>query len=893
MFDTSISAEERLKRSAKLEKKEVLKTLHTSNRGLNKMSVSMMRGIYGDNTVSLGKKDSLFRRIWEAFINPFTSILIILAIVSFIMDVILAEPAEKDYMTAIIIIVMVLISGILRFIQETRSGNAAARLHELVKTTTAIERQPDGIRELVLEEVVVGDIIHLASGDIIPADVRILEAKDLFIGQSSLTGESEPVEKTPTIVEENQYDTITDYHNLAFMGTTVISGTATCVVVTTGDDTMYGSMAKDIVDTKVETSFEKGVNSVSWVLIRYMLVMVPIVLFINGFTKGDWLEALLFGISVAVGLTPEMLPMIVTASLSKGAVSMSKKKTIIKHLDSIQNLGAMDVLCTDKTGTLTQDKVALEFFLDVKGNRDPRVLRYGFLNSYFQTGLKNLIDYAIIDRKQAEQVQEKELQNISTNYKKVDEIPFDFERRRMSVVVTDKNERSQLITKGAVEEMFSICSYVEYEGEVMPLTEEMRTETLQISDRLNNDGLRVLAIARKENPPSVDELSAKDESEMILVGYVAFLDPPKETTEAAIRALNNHGVTVKILTGDNDKVARSVCKQVNLSVDRLLLGADVDQLNDEDLSIVVEQTTVFAKLTPQQKSRVVTALRNNGHTVGYMGDGINDAAAMKAADVGVSVDNAVDIAKESADVILLDKDLMVLEEGIIEGRKTYANMMKYIKLTASSNFGNMFSVLVASAFLPFLPMAAIHLLLLNLIYDITCIAMPWDNVDEEYLRKPRKWDASSISTFMLWFGPISSIFDITTYLLLYFIIAPSMIEGLLFTEITDPTTKIYYIAIFQTGWFVLSMWTQTFIIHMIRTPKIPFIQSRASFPVFVFTITGIIGLTIIPFTTFGARIGLVPLQADYFIWLVLTMVVYVASVQLVKKMYIRRYDELL
>ena len=871
----------------------VLDDLNTSYSGLQEVAVEQMRLRYGSNKITRGKKDSLLKRLWDAFVNPFTAILFVLAVVSFVTDVAMAAPSEKDAMTVTIILAMVLISGLLRYVQETRSGNAAERLSEMVETTTAVEREPGGRGELPLDEVVVGDIIYLAAGDMVPADVRILKAKDLFVSQAALTGESEPVEKRPAVVREEQYDAITEYHNLAFMGSNVISGSAVCVAVATGDETLFGSTAKDIVGVSAQTSFEKGVNAVSGVLIRFMLVMVPVVLFVNGITKGDWMGAFLFAISIAVGLTPEMLPMIVTTCLAKGAVSMSQKKTIIKNLNSIQNLGSMDVLCTDKTGTLTQDKVVLEYYLDVHGNEDMRVLRHAFLNSYYQTGLKNLIDIAIVAHVEKDGAYANVFKGLATNYVKLDEIPFDFDRRRMSVVIADKNGKTQMITKGAVEEMLSICTYVDYRGKVETLTDAIKADILQVVDRLNDEGMRVIAVAQRTNPSPVDEFSVADEADMLLMGYLAFLDPPKETAAAAIKALNQYGVAVKVLTGDNDRVARSICRQVGLRVDSLLLGPDIENMTAEQLAGAVESTNVFAKLSPQQKTRVVTVLKDNGHSVGFMGDGINDAAAMRASDAGISVDTAVDIAKESADVILLEKDLMVLEQGIIEGRKTYANMIKYIKMTASSNFGNMFSVLVASAFLPFLPMASLHLILLNLIYDLSCTAIPWDNVDKEFLMAPRKWDASSIGSFMIWIGPTSSVFDITTYLLMYFIICPAMTGGLLFHQITDPAMQACYVALFQAGWFVESMWSQTLVIHMIRTPKIPFVQSRASLPVVALTFTGISVLTIIPFSSFGKMLGLAALPPVYFAWLALTIVLYMALATLLKKAYVKRYGELL
>ena len=884
-------AHDRLVFAAAASPDALLERVATAPDGLNAASAAASRELHGNNKVTHGKKLSLPKRIAAAFINPFTAILFALAGVSLCTDILWAAPGEANPTTVIIIMTMVIISGLLRFVQETRSGNAAENLLKMIKTTTCVLRQETGKTEIPLEDVVVGDIVHLAAGDMIPADMRIIHAKDLFISQSALTGESIAVEKISLAVENGGYGSLIEYPNLAFMGSNVISGSATGIVVAVGDATIFGEMAQHVSVKPVQTSFEKGVNEVSWVLIRFMLVMVPIVLFINGFTKGDWVDAALFALSVAVGLTPEMLPMIVTTCLAKGAVSMAREKTIIKHLNSIQNLGSIDILCTDKTGTLTQDKVALLYHLNIQGQEDFRVLRHAFLNSYYQTGLKNLMDFAIIEKTQHEQENVPELRGLSERYIKVDEIPFDFQRRRMSIVVA--NGKTQMITKGAVEEMLSVCSFAEYEGAVLPLTDTLREYILKKVDDLNEDGMRVIAIAQKTNPAPVGELSVADEADMVLMGYLAFLDPPKESTAKALKALSGLGVGVKILTGDNDKVTRCVCRQLGIPAKHILLGSDLDKMTDDALGKAADRVSVFAKLSPQQKTRVIHALRASGHSVGYMGDGINDAAAMQAADVGISVDTAVDIAKESADVILLEKDLLVLEKGIIEGRKTYANMTKYIKMTASSNFGNMFSVLAASAFLPFLPMLPIHLILLNLIYDLSCTAIPWDNVDKEYLVVPRKWDASSIGKFMLWIGPTSSVFDITTYLLMYFVICPAMCGGLLFHQIADPTVQAYYIALFQAGWFVESMWSQTLVIHMIRTPKIPFIQSRASAPVTLLTFTGIAALTLIPFTGFGAAIGFAALPQVYFAWLALTVFLYMALATLFKKLFVRRYGELL
>ena len=882
---------EKLKYAATVEWNKFYEEFQTSSEGMTNAQLEVSEEEYGKNIVTHGQKESLVKRICGAFINPFTAILFVLAAVSVFTDIIFADPGEQNPVTVIIITTMVMISGMLRFIQETRSGNAAARLSAMIRTTTCVKRMEEGTREILLEDVAVGDVVMLSAGDMIPADIRIISAKDLFISQSALTGESEPVEKCSALIGSK--DALTDYSNLAFMGSNVISGSAAGVVIAVGNNTMLGEMAKSLSEKPDQTSFEKGVNSVSWVLIRFMLIMVPVVFFINGYTKNDWMDAALFAISVAVGLTPEMLPMIVTTCLAKGAVSMSRQKVIIKNLNAIQNLGSIDILCTDKTGTLTRDKVVLEYHLDIEGNEDPRVLRHGFLNSYYQTGLKNLMDIAIIDRTNELQEQEVQLQGIQSNYEKVDEIPFDFERRRMSVVVADKNGKTQMITKGAVEEMLRVCAFAEYEGKVEPLTDQMRNKILTKVEELNESGMRVIAVAQKTNPSPEGAFSVADEADMVLIGYLAFLDPPKETAAAAIKALHGYGVNVKVLTGDNEKVTCCICKQVGLSTKYLLLGTQVDAMDDDQLAKEAEKTTVFAKLSPAQKARVVKILQKNGHVVGYMGDGINDAAAMKASDVGISVDTAVDIAKESADTILLEKDLMVLEKGILEGRKTYANMIKYIKMTASSNFGNMFSVLAASAFLPFLPMTAIHLILLNLIYDISCTAIPWDNVDIEFLAVPKKWDASSVSKFMLWIGPTSSIFDIATYLVMYFVICPLMSGGLLYHQISDPQMQDAFVAVFQAGWFIESMWSQTLVIHMIRTAKVPFIQSHAAAPVTILTLGGILTATIIPFTGLGSAIGLAALPAVYFAILAAVIVCYMGVATFMKKMYVRRYGELL
>lgn len=885
---------------------ETLGYLNTTLCGLEPGKVEENRSEYGSNKVTREKKKTLPQRLAGAFINPFTAILFCLALVSSFTDMIFPHfslfgcvPKDFDCLTVVIILTMVFLSGTLRFVQESRSGNAAEKLLAMITTTCTVTRKGQEMAEIPLDEVVVGDIVHLSAGDMLPADVRILDAKDLFVSQASLTGESEPIEKIPMVNETR--DAITDYTNIAFMGSNVISGSASAVVVTVGDHTLFGSMASEVAHEAVETSFSKGVNAVSWVLIRFMLVMVPLVFVANGITKGDWLSAFLFGISIAVGLTPEMLPMIVTTCLAKGAVSMSKKQTIVKNLNSIQNFGAIDILCTDKTGTLTQDKVVLEYHLNVNGEDDLRVLRHAYLNSYFQTGYKNLMDVAIIQKTEEEEADDPQLVDLSEHYVKVDEIPFDFARRRLTTVVQNRDGKTQMVTKGAVEEMLSICSFAECDGKVRPMTKELKSRILATVDDLNEKGFRVLAIAQKSNPSPAGAFGVTDECDMVLMGYLAFLDPPKESTADAIKALKAHGVTTKILTGDNDKVTRTICKQVGLKVRNMLLGSDLENMSDQELAKAAETTDVFAKLTPDQKARVVSVFRENGHTVGFMGDGINDASAMKSADIGISVDTAVDVAKESADIVLLEKDLMVLEEGIIEGRKTYANMIKYIKMTASSNFGNMFSVLAASALLPFLPMESLQLIFLNLIYDLSCTAIPWDNVEEEFISVPRKWDASSVGSFMMWIGPTSSVFDWMTYIFMYFVFCPLFVsKGVLYNDLASHFAgadlvrmQTAYVAMFQTGWFIESMWSQTLVIHMIRTPKLPFIQSHASAPLTLMTFTGIGVLTIIPFTTFGRMLGFVALPTAYFAYLIPCILLYMVLATSLKKAYVRHYGELL
>ena len=882
------TVKERLVAALQLPVKETLAFYKSSFRGLTEEQVEENRDLYGENIITKGQEDSILKKIYESIINPFTVILLVIALVSLVTNVWLAKPGEEDPTTSIIIVVLVLISGGIRFVQELRSDRAASNLSRLIVNTATVIRE-GAEQELPIDELVVGDIIKLSAGDMIPADVLLLDSRDFFVQQSGLTGESDAVEKVCLAKSDGQnLDSLLETESLAFMGTNVISGRATALVLVVGDETMMGAIEQTLNTYDEPTSFEREMNSISWLLIRLMLIMVPVVFFINGLTDGDWLEAGVFALSVGVGLTPEMLPMIITASLAKGSIIMAQEKVVIKKLNAIQDLGAIDILCTDKTGTLTQDEIVLEYPLDIHGDLDLAVLRRAFLNSYYQTGLKNLMDRAIINRTEKEAEKHEIVRNLDQTFKKIDELPFDFERRRMSVIVKDDEDVISMVTKGALEEMLVISSHVEYKKRITELTEEIRQEILSEVSQLNEQGLRVLGVSYKSDLEEDYDYEVKDESHMILTGYLAFLDPPKSSAAPAIETLAEYGVATKILTGDNDKVTQAVCEKVGLDVDNILLGVEVDALSDEELSQAVEHTTVFAKLSPDQKARIILQLKANGHKVGYMGDGINDAPSMKVADVGISVDTAVDIAKETADVVLLDKDLMVLEKGLVEGRKVYANMTKYIKMTVSSNFGNIFSLLFASIFLPFLPMAPVHLIVLNLVYDLSCIALPFDNVDSEFLKKPRIWSANSITRFMAWIGPISSVFDVLTYLLLYFIIVPMITGGNYQAGSGQAET---FITLFQTGWFVESIWTQTMVIYMLRSPKLPFVQSRPALSVIVTTMAAALFVTSLPYSLFASVLKTAPLNGTYFLFLLLIIALYMVSVTLVKHLYIKRYRE--
>jgi Mg2+-importing ATPase len=860
---------------------DALKKLDTARSGLTPEQVEERQERYGPNQVTHEKPPTWYLQLFHAFLTPFNGVLFAVSIVSFFSDVIFAAPEDRTFRTIIVLISMVLLSTLLRFWQEFRSNKAAEELKAMVSSTTAVLRTGmERPQEIPISTLVPGDIVYLSAGDMVPADVRLLTAKDLFVSQAMLTGESIPLEKYPVsppkrINAATAPGTVLERETACFMGTNVVSGTATAVVAATGDATFFGAVARDIVGARPLTSFDKGISKVSWMLVRFLMVMTPLVFLINGISKGDWLESLLFAVSVAVGLTPEMLPMIVTTNLAKGAVVMARRKAIVKRLNAIQNFGAMDILCTDKTGTLTQNKIILERHLNVHGKDDLQVLEFAWLNSFFQTGLKNLLDVAVLDYAVQYDIVYK-LQH----YKKIDEIPFDFMRRRMSVVVRDGDGRNLMVCKGAIEEMLPLCVSADNNGGeaggVLPFTTEMRKEVRRVTRKLNQEGLRALAVGYKWLPPEDRTYTVDDEKEFVLAGYVAFLDPPKETARQAIAALREHGVAVKIITGDNEVVTRKICKEVGLPIEHALLGKDVEKLSDSQLEEAAELTTIFAKMSPVQKSRVIRALKSKGHTVGFLGDGINDAAALKDADVGISVDTAVDIAKESADIILLEKSLLVLEEAVIEGRKTFANIIKYIKMTASSNFGNVFSVLVASIFLPFLPMLPIQLLVQNLLYDISQVSIPWDNVDPDFLKKPRKWDAGGIARFMVFIGPISSIFDIVTFLVMWNVFGANTVEKQ---------------SLFQSGWFIVGLLTQTIIVHMIRTQHIPFIQSRAATPVILLTASIMAFGIYLPFSSLGAHLGMVSLPLSYFPWLAGILLCYCVLTQLMKRLYIHRFGQ--
>ena len=847
---------------SRLDDRQLFTEYRTDPEGLNQVEAAERLEEYGRNIIDVGSENSLLSRIKDAVINPFNIVLMVVALITLFTDVILSD--EPNPATFIMLVLVIIISGVIAFVQSEKSNSAAQKLQKMISNKIDVIR--NGISmEIPIEEAVPGDIVKLASGDMIPGDVRFIEAKDLFIDQSQLTGESNPVEKFAGPDPEG--DALTDIDNIGFMGSNIVSGSAKGVILATGNHTYFGSMAKSLNTFKSKSSFEENLNSISRLLISFMVVMVPIIFIANFITKGNWLQSLMFGITIAVGIMPEMLPVIMTSSLAKGAVSMSRKQTIVKRLSSIQTFGEMDVFCTDKTGTLTQDEIVLEKYMDVLGREDKRILRHAFLNSYFQTGLKNLMDLAIISRAEKES-----LSYLKETYVREDEIPFDFSRRRMSVVLRDKDGKRQLITKGAVEEILSICSYIDMDGEVKELTPELAANAQKIADENNLEGIRVIAVAQKNEVHGVDTFGVQDESNMVLIGFVGFLDPPKPSAGSAIQALQKNGVRTVVLTGDSEGVAIAICGRLGIDTEYTLTGAKVEAMNDEELKAACEKCHIFSKLSPYQKQRVVKAFQSNGHIVGYMGDGINDSLPLKQADVGISVDTAVDIAKEVADIILLEKDLLVLDQGVIEGRRTFANMSKYLKMTASGNFGNMFSVLIASIFLPFLPMLPIHILVQNLLNDFAQLGMPFDHVEEEYIEKPKRWDIPGIKKFMIFFGLLSTVLDVLCFLVLWFVFK------------YNNTALAGY---FQCGWFMFGVISQTMVIHTIRTPKIPFIQDRASKQLTLSTLAVVAVTLLIGFTPVAGLFSMPVMPVSFLAWMAGLMVVYTVLAQIMKVVYIR------
>ena len=847
-----------LSESATADIDTLFESYETSINGLHAFEAEFRQKQFGKNISVLVKKDNPFLKLFRTFLNPLVILLLALAIISL-------SPFVKDYKAAILMLTMVLLGVTLKFFQELKADKAAEKLKAMVESTSTVIREGEQI-ELPLEDLVPGDLVRLSAGDVIPADVRIVHAKDLFINQASLTGEALPVEKFAKKVDQSSQNSL-ELPNICFMGTNVVSGSAIAVAILTGKDTYFGSLSKSLTRTHTITSFDKGINQVTYLMMGFMAFLVPLVFLINGFTKGSWLEAFLFSLSVAVGLTPEMLPMIVTVNLSKGALAMSRHKVIVKHLSSIQNLGAMDILCTDKTGTITQGKVILEQHIDLDGEESEEVLNFGFLNSYYQTGLKNMLDLAILEHTEVMT----EL-HVKETYHKFDEIPFDFQRRRMSVIVGDNQNRHILICKGAVEETFQVCSHIKIGEEIEELDESHFIQAKEMVDDLNSDGFRVLALAYKTMPKDQKAYCINDENNLILIGFLSFLDPPKETAREAIEELLKRNVQVKILTGDNEIVTKKICRQVGIEVDHILLGNNLELMTDEELNNEAEKITVFAKLAPAHKERIIKALKARGHVVGFMGDGINDAPALKSADVGISVDLAVDIAKESSDIILLESSLLALKNGVIEGRKVFGNITKYIKMAASSNFGNMFSVVGASAILPFLPMLPIQVLTNNLLYDFSQTTIPTDNVDDEWLSKPRKWSVVNMRRFIVYIGPISSIFDYLTFFMMLYI----------FKCWNNPV-------LFHTGWFIESLLTQTMIIHVIRTNRIPFIQSLASLPLTATSILVVAFGAWLPYSPLASTLGFTELPWLYWLLVFTMLFFYVILTQIVKVWFITRF----
>ncbi len=847
-----------------LPRDEFIKKYKVNENGLSSEKASELIKNLGLNEIKQAKPKKWYNYFLESLFSPFNCILLGIVCILIYTDIYL--PETPSYANIIVIAILVTASTLLDFFEEYRSNKAAEELKEMVATTTTVIRDNEQI-QIPINQVTLGDIVVLSAGSMIPADLRLIEAKDLYVGQSSLTGESDSVQKlVNSEISINEIDNISDLDTICFMGTNVISGSAKGVVIKIADSTYFGKVAHTISTGKPKTAFQKGIENISKLLIRFMLAMIPLVFLMNAW-KHDIITAFTFAVAIAIAITPLLLPVILSSSLSKGAVRMSKKKTIVKKLDSIQNFGAMNILCTDKTGTLTEDKIVLEKYLDINGQEDIRVLKNAFLNSYFQTGLKGNIDEAVIKRGI-----ENNLEELKTKYKKVDEVPFDFSRRRLSVIITDGN-RKRMITKGAVEEILNICTTVEYNGEILPIKKDIKDNVKKISKSLNEQGLRVVAVCKKDEIGEATHFTVSDEKNMTLIGFIGFLDPPKETAKESIEKLNNAGIRVIVLTGDNAEVTRCVCNKVGINSKNIVLGSKLDKLSDIAVSRLLKKTNIFAKLSPIQKARIVRILKEDGNVVGYMGDGINDSPSLTNSDVGISVDTAVDIAKESADIILLEKDLNVLLHGVTEGRRTFVNLMKYIKLSTSFNFGEVVSVIIASAFLPFLPETPIQLLVEGLLYDFGQMTLPFDHVDKESLKKPKKLDIKSLKRFMLFMGPISSVFDIIVFISLWVIF-----------QVRDAAT-------FQTIWFSYSIVSNLIGMHIIRTSKIPFIQSNAHIAVYISSISLIIIGLVVPFTGLGAMIGLVPIAAQYILLIFAVTILYCFVALFAKKIYIKKYGE--
>ncbi len=844
---------------------EFLQKNQFSLSGLSQEEIAKRQERYGKNQMKQAKEKKWYHYLWQSFFSPFNLILLGIAFVLLYIDIIL--PETPSYANLVVVIALIVISTFLEFFEVFKSNKAAEKLKKLVAVKTTVLR--NGKEEKIyLDEITIGDVVLLSAGELIPADLRIVEQKDLYVVQSSLTGESDSVRKVER-TQNKKIEDITDLDTICFMGTNVMSGTGKGIVFRIADDTYFGKIAQTIEQSKPKTNFQKGIESVSKLLIRFMLVLIPITFLINSF-KHDTLTAFTFAVAIAIGITPLLLPVILSSSLAKGAMNMSKKKTIVKKLDSIQSFGAMNILCTDKTGTLTEDKIVLEKYLNLEGEEDNKVLETAFLNSYFQTGLKGNIDEAVINR-----ITESGIQNIAEDYVKIDEVPFDFSRRRLSVILATKKEKIPkiiMITKGAVEETLSICNTV-LEQEVKPMTSEIKSRIKQMTKELNENGLRVIAVCVKE----INEkkaFSKKDEDKMTLIGFVGFLDPPKKSAREEIARLNHDGIRVIVLTGDNEYVTKAICEKVDINTDKIVLGSKVDKLSDMALARLLKKTNVFAKLSPIQKARIVRVLKEQGNIVGYMGDGINDAPSLKNSEVGISVDTAVDITKETADIILLKKNLNVLTDGVIEGRKTFGNLLKYIKMAVSFNFGEVLSILIASIFLPFFPITPIQLLVQSLLYDIGQLSLPYDNVDHEYLQRPKRWSMNSIKHFMLWMGPTSSIFDLFIFVILWF------------------GFQIREAAIFQSIWFSYGVVSNLVGLHIIRTAKVPFIQSNSSYAVYATSILLSLIAIVVPFTPLGALLGLTAIPLKYIVIVIIGVpILYCFIASIVKKEYIKKYGE--